>query len=173
MRNNLKDIKCHFKDPLFDIRRVFKQFQLLHYLHRLNLIKVQVPYTTCTSYPMYPCTSYLIYPMYLIHMYPMYLIPIYPIYIRTSYPIYPMYPIYFISYVPHLLHTLYTLCAPFTSYPMYPMYLIPYIPHVPGTVVQRSKIRDSFAPHHPLPLYYIVFEWSLTDVCSRSCYIEN
>ena len=38
-----------------------------------------------------------------------------------------------------------------------------YVPHVPATVVQRSKIRDFFATHPPLPPYFVVFEWSIKE----------
>ena len=138
----------------------------------LILCAPHVPHTLCTL-----CTSYPLHPMYPIlyaprvphtlsttcTSYPMYLI-VYALHVPhtlctpspcTSCTSYLIYPMYLIPQIPH------SLCSPCTCYTMYPMYLSPYVPHVPGTVVQRSKIRDFFAPHPSLPPYYIVFEWSL------------
>ena len=110
---------------------------VIQFLTRMLFFKFShpshVPHTLCTLR-----ASYLMYPMYLIplasHVLHTLCTPC------TSYLIYHM---YLIVYAPHVPVT---LCTPCTCYTMYPMYLSPYVPHVPGTVVKRSKIRNSPPP---------------------------
>ena len=98
--------------------------------------------TRCTSNPMY----FIVYALHVPH---------------TGHTLCTPYSVHLMYVIPYLPHVLHSQCTPCTCYTMYIMNLSPYVPHVPGTVVQRSKIRDFFAPHPSLPPYYIVFEWSL------------